>query len=498
MNDFLPYVASLLEGISSGLHFLLPEIALVITFVISILCDLFIPGKKSVNTFWVSISGIVISLLLLPLLMEGVKGQLVLFGGSLVADQLSGIMRYLILGIMLFFGIMVAENKRVQQHEKGSGDLYILLPAIALGLSFMAMSFSLLTIYISIEFISLASYLLTGYLSADNKQSEASMKYVLFGSACSAIMLFGISLLYGFSGTLNLSDSNFVPMLAALPVLPLVLSISLFMVGLGFKLAFVPMHFWSPDVYEGAPTPVTAFLSTAPKLAGFVILYRVTEVLATSDVLIQKFNIQQALAIVAILSMVIGNFVALLQKNIKRMLAYSSIGHTGFILMALSISSDQSYKAFLFYLVVYAIMNILAFALAERVEAKYGALTLTQYRGLGKVMKTEMLCFVVVLVSLTGLPPLAGFLSKFLIFSAVLEAYNQSHSILLLVMLIVAVLCTVVSLFYYLKIPLNAYLRKGDYEHSADYRMSVIGFFVVLLTVSLLVIGLFPQVLAIW
>lgn len=497
MNEFLPHITSLLAEVSSGLSMLIPQLALLVSFLMALLVDLFYPGKHSRNTFFVALLGLSISMLLIPVLAAKPQGKVLLFGNTLVIDHMSYVLNYVFYGIIILFLLMVRNNSRLNAHKKGLGDLYLLTPAIALGLNFMAMSSSLLLMFVSIELISLASYLLVAYTSAEKKQSEAAMKYVLFGSACSAIMLYGISLLYGFTGTLNISDPAFSKSLASLPAIPLTLALSFFLVGIGFKLSFVPMHFWSPDVYEGAPTPVTAFLSAAPKVAAFVMLYRVYINLAATSGNNPAFQLQQALSFVAILSMVMGNFVALLQKNVKRMLAYSSIGHTGVLLMPLIAGGTQAYHAFLFYLIIYAIMNMAAFMLADMVEEQSGAISLDQYRGLGQMLKTEMLCFVLVLVSLTGLPPLAGFISKFLIFSALIESYSVSHSVMILVLLIVALISTVVSLFYYIKIPLNAYLRKAETPVSLNPGPRSALLIIVLLTVSLLLFGLFPHLLGV-
>lgn len=291
------------------------------------------------------------------------------------------------------------------------------------------------------------------------------MKYALFGAVCSAFMLYGMSMLYGFSGSLELNTPEFARLLSTTPFHSWGLAFLMMLIGIAFKLSLVPFHFWAPDVYEGAPTPVTAFLSTAPKIAGFGLFVRILtpfQPLELSGLNNSLFSLTSILAVMAILSMIVGNFGAIWQNNIKRMLAYSSIGHTGFMLMALFIFSASGFKALIFYMVIYAIMNMAAFMIVDEIEEKTGKENIDEYKGLGKSFNVLMIAMVIVLVSLTGLPPTAGFTAKFLVFSAAIEAYNLSGSALLMTMIITGAISTVVSLFYYFRIPLNAFLQSSD------------------------------------
>jgi NADH-quinone oxidoreductase subunit N len=268
------------------------------------------------------------------------------------------------------------------------------------------------------------------------------------------------------------------------------------LIGIGYKLSFAPLHFWSPDVYEGAPTPVTAFLSTAPKIAGFAVLIRFLsgfQTLRLGSFAYPVFDYNLVLSVIAIATMIIGNFSALWQNNVKRMLAYSSIGHTGFLLMAIIAYSPTGFKSLLFYLSVYAVMNMLAFFLADKIEEKTGAVNLSEYTGLGKILKVELVCFVIVLIALTGLPPTAGFIAKFLVFSSVLQVYAGSKSLLILMVMITGALSTVVSLFYYFKVPLNAFLREGGNKVQPENTSFLI--LPVILTVLLIFLGIFPEYL---
>ncbi|WP_207427170.1 NADH-quinone oxidoreductase subunit N [Pedobacter sp. SYSU D00535] len=498
MNEYIPYLSELVYGAISGLPLFVPEIALVATFVIVILADLFLPGRKSSLTFWLCLAGIILSGILsfgqLSFLDQGVP----LFHEHIVLDPLAVRFKLIFVAATLLFSLFIRSNRTLMEHKKGVGDLYLLLPAVLLGLNLMAMASSLLMIYVSVEMVSIASYLMVGYVSGANKQTEAAMKYALFGSVCSAVMLYGMSLLYGFTGTINITDESFLPGLSALPDSSVTLAVILTMVGIGFKLSFVPLHFWSPDVYEGAPTPVTAFLSTAPKVAGFAILIRFLGPFYSFASVSGRvvFDFDTILCVVAIITMIVGNFAAIWQNNIKRMLAYSSIGHTGFAMMALVAFSQAGFSSLIFYFAVYVIMNMAAFMLADRIETESGAETASAYKGLGRFFKLEMACFVIVLISLTGLPPTVGFVAKLLVFSSAFEQYAATKSVFFLLLLVTGAVTTVVSLFYYLKIPLNAYLRKAEGERELTVKPAFLTYVIALLSFLLVLLGVFPDVLA--
>ncbi len=498
MNEYLPFLSQLLSGVVSGMPFMLPEIALVITFLVVILADLFFPRNQSALAFWLTVAGILTSAFLSYNQTFLTEHELSLFAGSIALDKVGVSFKFILAFAVLLFAVFIKNNSALQSHNKGVGDLYMLIPGVLLGLNLMVMSTSLLMIYISIEMVSIASYLMVGYASGESKQTEASMKYALFGSACSAVMLYGISLLYGFTGTINILDSSFISHLATVAEPASALAIVLTLVGIGFKLSFAPLHFWSPDVYEGAPTPVTAFLSTAPKIAGFAILLRFLVPFYSYQSVAVKgiFDFEATLAVIGIATMVIGNFAAVWQNDVKRMLAYSSIGHTGFALMAIIAFSQNGVKSLLFYFAVYVVMNMAAFMLAGRIEEHAGTTDVREYKGLGRFFKLEMACFVVVLVSLTGLPPTGGFIGKLFIFSAAFEKYSLTHSVWMLGLLITGAITTVVSLFYYFKIPLNAYLRQSEKGFSVEVRTGFLTYVIAILTICVILLGIFPSILA--
>ncbi|SKB28706.1 NADH-quinone oxidoreductase subunit N [Daejeonella lutea] len=463
MKDFIPYISISLNETINSLSFFYPEFALGLGFLLVILSDLFFAKKfPQLPAFVALLSTLFAGVLSFNMLKQS---PVQLFGGMIVQDHLSTLFKLIFCFISILFVLFVRYHKDLQSSNKGTGDLFSILMAVQLGLNLMVMSENLLMVYLSLEMVSVGSYLMVGYLSNSPKQSEAAMKYALFGAVCSAFMLYGMSLIYSFSGSLDLFSAQFVSFLSTTPFFSWGPALIMMLIGVAFKLSLVPFHFWAPDVYQGAPTPVTAFLSTAPKIAGFGILIRLLapfQPLSLSGIDNSMFSLTGVLAVTAIASMIVGNFGAIWQNNVKRMLAYSSIGHTGFMLMGLFIFSVSGFKAIVFYMVIYSIMNMAAFMIVDEVEEKTGKQDIDEYKGLGKSFSLLMIAMVVVLVSLTGLPPTAGFTAKFLIFSAAIEAYNSSGSGLIMTLIIVGALSTVVSLFYYFRIPLNAFLRKSD------------------------------------
>src|SRR5690606_27817400 len=273
---------------------------------------------------------------------------------------------------------------------------------------------------------------------------------------------------------------------------PLLIAAALLFVftGIGFKLSFVPFHLWTPDVYQGAPTPVTAFLSTAPKIAGIALLARILYAWPVESVAYQYLH--TLILVSAIVTMLLGNLAALRQTDVKRMMAYSSIGHTGFLMMAVLAYSAGEYAVLLFYLSVYSLMNMGVFMFADFIESRTGATDVREYSGLGPAMPIPFVGFVLLLISLTGIPPTSGFVAKLLVFTAVFGNWQLTGNPGMIALLIVGALTTVISLFYYFKIPLNAFLRRPEASSEITARRSYIVGLAVLLTVMVLLLGIFP------
>ena len=494
MNDFIPNLSHWIGDSISSISFFYPEISLLIGFLLVILADLFLAKRLPQLSF-------MITLFTLVLITLQIFGSLhiqstALFGGMIILDHFAVVFKLLFCLAGILFVLFIRFNRSFQNHNKGLGDIYAITLAVHLGLNLMAMSANLLMVYISLEMVSIGSYLMVSYLSEKPEQTEAGLKYALFGAVCSAIMLYGISLIYGFTGTLYLGDPAFLVGLKDVPVMASGFALVMVLIGVGFKLAIVPLHFWAPDVYEGAPTPVTAFLSTAPKIAGFAILIKFMLAfqnigIKIADNPLTDFTV--LIATLAILSMLLGNFVAIWQNNTKRMLAYSAIAHTGFMFMALFDFSSTGFKALVFYMLVYVLMNMAAFFIVDEIEEQTGKQNIDEYKGLGKQNSLLLISFLVVLVSLTGLPPTVGFTAKFLVFSASLGAYTTSGSLMILSMIVVAAISTVVSLFFYFKIPLNAFLRQSPDASARVLKKSPKTIIGVLIAFLLLLLTIFPS-----
>ena len=329
------------------------------------------------------------------------------------------------------------------------GDFFALFTFAILAMVMMASSASLLMIYLSIEFLSYMSYLLTGFLREDKKSNEAAIKYFLYGAITSAVMLYGLSLLYGISGSLNLTDiaKAFASTVDPSTRVVALVSTALVIAGLGFKISLVPFHQWAPDAYEGAPTPVTAFLSVGPKAVGFAVLLRV----ALTALPAFQSNWAPLLAVISIITMTLGNLVALRQTNVKRLLAYSSIAQAGYMLIglvAVNLSGNSPFSGLngiLIYLFAYLFTNLGAFICVIAIENATGMVKIPQYAGLVKRAPLVAALFVIFFLSLAGIPPTAGFIGKFFVFGAALrEGY--------LFLAAIGVINSVISVFYYFSV----------------------------------------------
>lgn len=338
----------------------------------------------------------------------------------------------------------------------------ILVLAVTMGMMLLVASTDLLMIYLAFETMGILSYLLVGIRARDERSGEAALKYVLYGAFTSGIMLFGFSLLFGLAGSTDLLEiSQQVALASQHPQdrLLLIVAILFFLAGLLFKTASFPFHFWCPDVYEGAPTPITAFLSVGPKAAGFALFIRLFYPLFATgneaDVYgaVSGLDWPAILALISAITMTLGNLAAIHQNNLKRLLAYSSIAHAGYLLMGVVSLSDLGLRSVVFYLVVYLFMNLGAFAVVTMVASAGGSEEIDSYRGLGIRAPYVCVAMAIFLFSLIGLPPFAGFVGKVYLFAAVI-----SKKIYWLA--VVAALNTVISLYYYLRIVKAMFLEK--------------------------------------
>lgn len=335
-------------------------------------------------------------------------------------------------------------------------EFYILFVGLILGLNLLTMAINLLMIYVSLETVSIASYLLAS-LKKDRFSSEAGLKYLLFGVAASAVMLYGMSLLYGITGTLNVANPEFSRGISLINPVVAYVAIFLTVSGFLFKLSAVPFHVWTPDIYQAAPPHLVAFLSVAPKIAAVLALIRLYFSL--------PMDLKTATCVISGVSILVGNFTAIWQNDAKRLLAYSSIAQVGFILIGLAILSENSMNALSFFLIIYLFSNHLVFLMIDIVGIEFTEnYTLNTYTKLGNKNALLGILFVLVMISLAGLPPLAGFFAKFNIFSTLWEGYQNSGNKGLLFLLAFALLNTAISLFFYLKIPYLMFFKKSSDE----------------------------------
>lgn len=464
-----------LTGISESLGFLVPEIILSGAILMVLLAGLF----RNIRTSAFSVTTMLTALASLAVILaDGFPSSTITsFGGMLRREGLGEFLMVLI-DVSVLLTCVMSLNGSARKH---ASEYYALVLSVALGGHLLLMTTNFLVAFLALEVISISSYVLAGY-SFDRPGTEGTLKYFLFGSVASAAMLYGFSILYGITGTLDFSTPVFFEALVD-NTSPLVAIAGLMgLSGFLFKMGAAPMHPWAPDVYEAAPMPVIAFLSVAPKLAAIGILTKY--VLAMHLFGQGPTDWQLVISAVAILTITVGNFSALWQKNPKRMMAYSSIAQSGFLLVGTAAFTPEGLQFMLFYGAIYLLMNFAVFAYLAGFE-KQGISSLVSFAGQGKAHIWASVGITVALVSLTGLPPTSGFTAKLFIFSGLWEAYGATRKALLFWLLIFGLLNTVISLFYYLRIPYEAFLKAGEQgtpEKKAVHQ-NLLGFVLVVLIV---------------
>jgi len=430
-----------------NLELFIPELSLVIFAIVVILLDLFIQRKGLLAV--VSIAGLVVSAGF-TIAMWGGSSQAI-FNNMLAVDNFALFFKLLFLGVAAL--VILASVDYVSKFARFQGEYYALVLLSALGMMLMAATAELISIYVALELTSISLYVLVGFLK-DPKSSEASLKYLLLGAVASAILLYGMALVFGFTGKTQLGEiAQAIQAMSLAGILSspgLILGIVLLIAGFGFKIAAVPFQMWVPDVYEGAPTPITAYLSVASKAAGFAIILRV---FYSAFGLPQWLSLDWGLifAVLAAIGMTLGNITALPQTNIKRMLGYSSIAQAGYLMVGLAavglspVTDAVGRSTVLFFLASYALTNLGAFTAIIAISNKLNSDLIEDYSGMGKRAPLLALALTLCLISLIGMPPAAGFMAKFYIFSGAVQ-----HGLLWLV--VIAVLNSVISAYYYLRV----------------------------------------------
>ncbi len=465
-----------MTGIDSAMMLaILPELLILLVAAAVLFVDLMERGKRPRLLGWITVGGLAVTFVASLLYARPTAEGALVWGGMLRHDWLAFVFQ-----MVFIVGAAATALFAMDVEDLGErGEFYILLLASTFGMSLMAAAADLVMLYLAIETTSIPMYVLAGFLQGDRKSVEAGFKYLLFGAMASAVMLYGFSLLYGFTGVTQLAALPAAISASGLSMGVVLGIIVLILVGFGFKTSVVPLHFWAPDVYQGAPTPVTGFLSTASKAAGFAVLVRVF-MGAFPTATMPYWG--ALLAAISVATMTLGNTLALAQKDIKRMLAYSSIAHAGYILVGLVALSELGITGVVFYLGVYLLSNLVAFGVVAMVEKADGTNELADYAGLGKRAPWLALALMVALLSLSGTPPFGGFVGKAWLFGAAVKAN-------LVWLAIVGVLNSVVAMYYYIVVLKVAYFdppkTEGKIAVSASYTVGL-----TVLAAAVLLVGL--------
>ena len=479
------------------LRLALPEVIVVATALIVMAADLMVLRRCSTRVrFSVAVglasigcAGAIARILLAP---EAAN----LLDGMLIANPLIHLVQIALLTLTIFT-LLLSRGSTFTEHV---GEYVLLLMVATAGMMFLAGTQDLLVLFISLELLSLSLYILTAFNKRSAQSWEAALKYYLFGGVSAAFLLFGFSLLYGLSNSTSLTQ-----IAAAIhgPALDPLLAIAIVTtaIGLGFKVAAAPFHFWAPDVYQGAPAPSAAFIASGSKVASFFIFFQVMAlgfagVEGTTSLPHPVRGWVPVLALMAAASMLLGNLVAIRQTGLRRLLAYSAIAHAGTMLLAIVAHTEQSLAALLYYAVTYALATIGAFAVIAVVEQQTGSDQLSNFDGLGRRAPVLSFCLAVFILSLAGIPPLAGFFGKFYLFVTVLNAAPGSMGLLSLVVLAIAI--SAVALYYYLRVLKRVYVA-APASGAREIRTPILSHvLLLLLAASVVLLGCAPQLLLRW
>ena len=479
-----------------SLEFFIPEIILVITILACLITDLFLKKSKTDLIGWILGIGLVIVGLSVYNLSS--VPPTTLFLDMIVIDPFSSYMKIIIIISTLLIIVASWANGELSKYRKG--EYFTLIGIMVVGLFLMTSSIDIIMLYVSIEVVSIMSFVLAGYLKLNTRSNEAGLKYVIYGAFSSGVMLFGLSLVFGLTGSTNYFviqeaissiDSSANP--------ALIMALLMIFAGFGYKISSVPFHFWTPDVYEGAPTTITAYLSVAPKAAGFAMIIRFFHQVFSDSIALSGNAMgytdlpwPEIIGILAVVTMTLGNLVAIQQESIKRMLAYSSIAHAGYMMLALPVLSIDAVESIMIYLFVYIFMNLGAFFIVIIVKNKTGGETFDEYDGLGWKMPIVGALMTLFMLSLTGLPPTAGFVGKLYIFKTLVGAGND-----FLWLVVAGGINSVISLYYYFHVVKVMFLS-GKRSDKLSYPPSLMLGLIIFTAVPSLVLGLYWNPLANW
>ncbi|GAB4371266.1 MAG: NADH-quinone oxidoreductase subunit N [Deltaproteobacteria bacterium] len=434
-------------GNLDSLRYFLPELAVTATILLLVLVHVGAKNRRSPAPALLALLGTGTAILLAWLSPVGRGTEI--FEGMAAVDGFAVFFKGLTALATLVVIFMSMDSAEIA--ERSQAEYYIFLLSVLLGMFLLSAATDLVMLYVALELVSIPSYLLAGYLKGKTRSIEASTKYVVYGATASGVMIYGFSLLFGLTGTTRIAEIGRALAAGSSPV-PVFLAAAMVTVGFGYKIAAVPFHMWSPDVYEGAPTPVTAFLSVGPKAAGFAVLVRFFyTVFAAPDTVAGFWTLSSGIdwtflfAVLSAITMTVGNLVAINQSNVKRLLAYSSIAHAGYMLMGFTLLTAVGIQAILFYLVVYLFMNLGAFYVVVLVANGTKGEEIANFAGLGSRAPFAAVSLAVFLFALTGIPPFSGFIGKVYLFAEVIHRGVYWLAL-------VAAINSVISLYYYARI----------------------------------------------
>jgi NADH-quinone oxidoreductase subunit N len=465
---------------------ILPEILILLVGMLVLIVEPFWKEEKRRNVGWLTAGGLLAAMVIS--LLFGQPGEpTTTLGGMVRFDWLGYFFKQLFMFAGAATALLLMDNEKVGHR----GEAYLLLLASLIGMNLMASSADLVMLYLAIETTSIPLYVLSGFMLADEKSTEAGFKYLLFGALTSTIMLYGFSLVFGFAGTTDLYrlagmfTSGTLPPLVAFGVLALIL------VGLGFKASVVPLHFWAPDVYEGAPTPVAGFLSTASKAAGFAVLVRLFFAIFPDPTLHLAQGWAMTLAVISAITMTVGNLLALPQTNIKRLIAFSSVSHAGYALIGVVALSQLGAASVVFYLAAYIATNLLAFGIVMAFSRVTGLDDLKDYSGMSRRSPWLALMMLAAFLSLAGMPPFAGFVAKVFVFAAGIQAGYVW-------LVIIGIINSIIGVYYYLNALKYVYLYRMPAEDEEKHPVPMTRPYAIALVVLALGVILIGTVFAPW
>jgi len=465
---------------------ILPEILILIVGMLLLVVEPFWKEEQRRNVGWLTAGGLFLSMVIS--LMLGQPGEpTTTLGGMVRFDWLGFFFKQLFMFAGAATALLLMDNEKVG----GRGEAYLLLLASLIGMDLMAASADLVMLYLAIETTSIPLYVLSGFMLADEKSTEAGFKYLLFGALTSTVMLYGFSLIFGFAGTTDIYQ--LAEMFTAGSLAPKVAFgiLALILVGLGFKVSVVPFHFWAPDVYEGAPTPVAGFLSTASKAAGFAVLVRLFFVIFPDPQLDLARGWAMTLAVIAAITMTVGNLLALPQTNIKRLIAFSSVAHAGYALIGVVALSQLGAASVVFYLAAYIATNLLAFGIVMAFSRVTGLEDLKDYSGMSRRSPWLALMMLSAFLSLAGMPPFAGFVAKVFVFAAGIQAGYVW-------LVVIGILNSIVGVYYYLNAMKYVYLYRMPGEDEENHPLPVTRPYAIALAVLTIGVILIGTIFAPW